>query len=808
MLRMIHQRFSNLFLVALATTTGLTGLVGCSGGGGGSSAPGPGLEPLTLTVPAVVPAVEEATLSWATSLPTTAVVELGAGEATLQEFHVQPAQQDHSLVLSSLAANRLYRFRVRATASDGRTVTSDFQEFSTLPEPADPEFVSDDFYANNLDASRWEFRDPLGGARLRMLAGATGEGALELSVPPGVVSAPWLTLDAARVTQPVLDEDLGLQVWFTSPLDRQATGKGLIFEQDRDNWARFDFAYNNGKLQLFAAVFANGQLQNMQFSNLQTGPWAGGRLGMRVVRTGNQYVQQYSLDGLLWQSGFTMTSNMTLAHAGVFIASQANPSLGITAVIDSIERTDALLANEDGELAVDDLAPWIYTHSATALGPNAVEVAWRTEEQASAEIRYGRTPAASEGLLTLAALDFEQQSTVNGLQPDSDYYLQVRALDALGQASLQTLQVRTPSETTPGAPTFTLWDMPQDPGGMPVARFGDLGFAQRQVNLLGNVQDDDEDRIAQTVTLEYRLGSGPWTAVALGDDRTISYAPWRLANEGDFNIELFLADLTSGSPVAGVFEHDVLLRATDDEGHTSYQALRLEIADGTVWNPNTTVDWTQVANQSGLPSGGAQVIDGRWHVENVAGLGYVLRTDPDHMGYDRLVGIGEGQGPNAWQNYEVELDATVLALDPQGFTTGTGSFAFGFVLRWVGHSEGGPYAQPNHNIYPLGAGFLYRWFPSRERWEIWTGYDESIQSLPGNQVAIGTRYSMKLRCESLPGGGSNYRMKIWPFGTSEPGFWSFDVDTAVTDTNDFGSLLLVAHHADVAFGNIQVTQLP
>ena len=328
---------------------------------------------------------------------------------------------------------------------------------------------------------------------------------------------------------------------------------------------------------------------------------------------------------------------------------------------------------------------------------------------------------------------FQGQAAINGLQANSTYFVQIRALDALGQFSNETFQVSTPSDSTVGAPTFTLWDMPLDGAGTPVARFGDLGFAQPQVNLLGNLQDEDEDRVAQTVTLEYRLGTGPWNAVALGDDRTINYAPWRLANEGDFNIELFLSDLTVGTPVGGEYHHNVLLRATDDEGHVSYQSLRVEIAQGTAWDPNTTVDWSQVASQGGLPSGGGQVIDGRWHVENVAGLGYVLRPDPAHLGYDRLVGIGEGQGPNAWQNYEVELDATVLGLDPQGFTTGTGSFAFGFVLRWTGHTENGPYAQPNHNIYPLGAAFLYRWFPTRERWEFWSGYDEAIQSLPGQR---------------------------------------------------------------------------
>ncbi|MCA9002631.1 MAG: hypothetical protein KDB61_11960, partial [Planctomycetes bacterium] len=120
----------------------------------------------------------------------------------------------------------------------------------------------------------------------------------------------------------------------------------------------------------------------------------------------------------------------------------------------------------------------------------------------------------------------------------------------------------------------------------------------------------------------------------------------------------------------------------------------------------------------------------------------------------------------------------------------------------------GPYAQPNHNIYPLGAGFLYRWFVNRERWELWTGYDEGIEFLPDNQWQVGVRYSVKMRCENQVGGGTQYRMKMWPFGTQEPAAWTFDRTTPAGDGNDVGSLLLVAHHADVAFGNIQVTELP
>ena len=97
----------------------------------------PDPQPLTLSAPQVGPGIHEATLSWSTSLPTTALVEYGAGESTtLQDITLQPAQSDHLLTLSGLTANSVYRFRITVTADDGRSLVSDFQEFSTLEEPS------------------------------------------------------------------------------------------------------------------------------------------------------------------------------------------------------------------------------------------------------------------------------------------------------------------------------------------------------------------------------------------------------------------------------------------------------------------------------------------------------------------------------------------------------------------------------------------------------------------------------------------------------------------------------------------------
>jgi hypothetical protein len=786
-------------LIAILAT-----LASCSSGGsGGSSSGGSGLN-LTVTLGDVDSST--ALVSWDTNLPSTGELFYGAGAPFSQSMLSNVEALHHEVALTGLTANTAYQFTIHASTTDGLTAQSPLSGFGTQAASA---LEADDFFANNLDQGRWNFVDPTGAAQLRMLASSSGEGHLEFGVPAGVVSSSWMTLGAARLTQQVQDQDQSLQAIFVGAMGNNGTGQGLIFEQDENNFARFDFAYNGDKLQLFAATFAGGNLQDMQFSDLQSGAWpAGSPLGMRVTRTGNSYFQEYTLNGINWLAGPTLTSNLIVAHAGVVVVAEGNPPAGITMVLDSVESNVNPITNEDGLKANDSTGPFVHGLEVQALDYSNVQLSWNTDEIASAQVEYGRTSQYLDGQVTLSGVQFSQTSLLSNLLPSSTYFLRISTMDTSGRTSEAFSQVTTPVDDTIGSPSLTVWQSSDNGNGTRSVRFGDLGFAQPQINVQGNVQDDDEVRLVNTVDLHYRLNGGAWVALAMGDDRTISYAPWRLANEGDFNVELYLTDLTAGPSIGGVYSNDLLLRATDDEGHVTYQSLSLEIVDGIDWNPNTSIDWNTVLNNGADATDAVQIIDGQWNVENYPGLGPVLRTEPSGLGYDRLVAIGEGQGLSAWGNYEVELDATVLALDPQGYTTGTSSYGFGFITRWTGHTTGGPYNQPNHNIYPMGAGFLYRWFDIQERWELWTGYAEGVEILPNHDVVVGVRYSVKLRSETLAGGGSQYRMKMWEFGTAEPTDWTFDRTTPVMDVNSNGSLLLVAHHADVAFGNITVTELP
>ena len=73
------------------------------------------------------------------------------------------------------------------------------------------------------------------------------------------------------------------------------------------------------------------------------------------------------------------------------------------------------------------------------------------------------------------------------------------------------------------------------------------------------------------------------------------------------------------------------------------------------------------------------------------------------------------------------------------------------------------------------------------------------------QLAFGQTYMFKARSETVSG-GVRYSWKVWPEGTAEPASWDL---TLVEDSGPAtGSVILIAHHVDVQFGDVTVTPIP
>jgi hypothetical protein len=78
-------------------------------------------------------------------------------------------------------------------------------------------------------------------------------------------------------------------------------------------------------------------------------------------------------------------------------------------------------------------------------------------------------------------------------------------------------------------------------------------------------------------------------------------------------------------------------------------------------------------------------------------------------------------------------------------------------------------------------------------------------------VKLGRVYSVLLACETLPEdaqgrGVTRYSFKIWDAEQPEPGDWDWQQVQASETALRFGGLALVAHHADVSFGDLAITE--
>ncbi len=776
----------------------------CGGGGGsGSSAPEESfeIEDLTLEV-----AEASATLAWRTDLPTDALVEYGETPSYGLVAAVGGHAYQHQVTLSGLDAEKSYHFRVRGETVGGDVALTADATFTT---PSPTQFTSDDFREANLNLGIWRLDDPEGEAQLRLEGSGSTDAQLVLAVPDGVEYLAWDTNGAARVTQAIPDQDLVLEACFENGLSASGTGNGLLFEEDDENYLRFDFAFNSGKVQVFAAYFQGGALGESYLDLLQWGAWPEGQpLWMRVERSGDLWTQRWSQDGAGWIDGAVFTYSLAARRAGVQVITAGEDSNAHTARVDYVFDVAAPLSPEDAPPGEDQVAPFLYRFEGMALSDTAVELEVATDELTLGTLRFGQDDSHVEGSVALDPEAHRHLVHCDGLLSNTDYHFLVELTDAWGnQTTSQDLVVRTFPDGTNGAPGFTMWYGEAGQDGSWVTRFGHLGDAQPQINVLGRVYDADEDRIPLTVTLSYQLNGGAWQSAALGDDPAFSYDPWRLAGEGDFNVELFVDDLTAVPPVGGVYRNQLLLEAIDDDGHVTYQTVWVDYTAGVDWAPNYAIDWSATPVDDTDLQDLLQVVDGDWRVVDDPLLGPGLRVAPGELGYDRLVAVGQGHGAAAWEDYELLCSATVLSLDPEGWTAGTKGPGLGFGLRWSGHTPGWGYPQPNHDIYPLGAIFMYRWFETSERWELWINYDEAVIPLGGSTLQIGQTYHYRVRCETQGGGGTRYRLRWWPEGYSEPDWWDFDYTTPAEDDHPAGSLLFVSHHVDVHLGNVSVSAL-
>jgi hypothetical protein len=128
--------------------------------------------------------------------------------------------------------------------------------------------------------------------------------------------------------------------------------------------------------------------------------------------------------------------------------------------------------------------------------------------------------------------------------------------------------------------------------------------------------------------------------------------------------------------------------------------------------------------------------------------------------------------------------------------------------RWKGHPNDDK--QPHRKWHPTGALAMWRADAGSEGNEwIWHGGESGFIAKEGKKrpLTLGTRYLWRARVETLPGPRTRYSIKGWDARQPEPKNWDLVGIDGGQDMQS-GSLLLVAHHSDVTFGDVEVRLLP
>ena len=307
--------------------------------------------------------------------------------------------------------------------------------------------------------------------------------------------------------------------------------------------------------------------------------------------------------------------------------------------------------------------------------------------------------------------------------------------------------------------------------------FGFPGLPERQINILG--------KVSNATTLYYRLNDGSNQFLSIGPDSR------RLQNEGDFVIDILDRDLLEG-------ENTIVIIANLGSGDETRKTISVNYTRARQWPENYSVDWEDSTPLQSM----VQVVDGVWHI-TAAGI----RTS--EIGYDRLIAIGD----LGWRDYEVVVPVTMYSMDPAGYAEPSFGPAIGILMRWSGHTDTPVIcSQPRCGYMPYGAIGWYRWpyyeegTPPPARLQIAMNTVESVTDTSGWQLQFGTTYIFKMRVTTQANGLAYYRLKVWPQSMAEPSEWDLSV-TGGGDDPTAGSILLLAHHVDAAFGDVEVTDL-
>lgn len=218
------------------------------------------------------------------------------------------------------------------------TVTATFLE--VLPVAA-----ADDFNACALDP-RWTVVDPFSDGGTAATINAYSDSArVAISVPGVVEHEIWNgVIGATHILQDAQNTDFVLEVRFDSLPPAGYGQQGLLVKQDQNQWVRSE-VYRNDTAELHIGLETGPALVRHDVA------LPGGLVPpfyMRLTRSGNQFRQAWSGDGVVWvNAGTSHDYAMNVAAVGLYAGNRgANPPAH-TALVDYFAVTQGVPAGED-----------------------------------------------------------------------------------------------------------------------------------------------------------------------------------------------------------------------------------------------------------------------------------------------------------------------------------------------------------------------------------------------------------------------------------------------------------------------------
>lgn len=716
----------------------------------------------------------------------------------LQRVESSVLGTQHSLLLPGLATGELYSVRPIGTRLNGVLARGALHEIQTLPPTSGQ---GDEFAAANIDLRRWQLQDVHGFGQARHVT-AGDERILELRVPGSLPYQNWTTGDQSlALLENVIDEDLDLEFRSLASNGPDFTGHGLLIEEGAGTWLRFEFVSTGGRSHIFVAGFRDGQsvVQEVQALPIEVHD-DNLDLWMRVTRVQDSWTQEWSLDGITFQSGAEFEFPLMVRRMGPGISHSGGHASPFTARFDWL-RTGPRQSDTDPDLSApeDIVAPWCKRAEAWAVSSDSVALRFETDEEVLAQVEVGSDLSSFQSLGN-QTLDEDGFLFLSGLQAASTLHFRAQLVDSTGHVTWSPpLTVTTPQNQTPSTPYLSFWEGQEEAPGIWTVASGALGSPQSTWNLRGSLENEGSPLAFVGAEMFARLDGGPWITLGVGDHPLDNYLPKRLASLGDFNAAIHVNALEDGVPLEGQIGHLVDLQATLASGEVLRAMVRLEHTPGVTWQLPVSLDFTGTQ----VPHVG--LVDGRWEQGPHETLVGALCTDSTALGYQRMITLGEGHGPDAWKDYLVELTLVVDGFD-ENITPEAVPF-LGLGARWRGHSHVGSLEQPAENPHPMGGLFALHWVGEIPHWDLTTEETQPVVEWSnGPAMPMGVPMKVKLQCQSQPDNSCIYSLKVWAQEAEEPEEW--DLVHGTTDKGQrSGAFVLIANHISLALKEITVNEL-